>query len=129
MVDVKDGSRKTTTDVNLYLTKKPIRLGRESALTSSLNKLMATYVDPMTIVTAAMDLAVRCRGVLQSPRGREQPGGGQTNAAGSSEPEVPLHAEKLANESTPTSEASFAQLGEGVTFKKTAASVSQPEVW
>ncbi|KAL8453637.1 hypothetical protein Emed_000772 [Eimeria media] len=59
VVDVKDNNRKSGDSSDMKLKKKALKIKREKGLISSLNRLMATYTDPMTIVYAAMDLAAK----------------------------------------------------------------------
>ncbi|OEH79077.1 rhoptry neck protein RON5 [Cyclospora cayetanensis] len=69
VVDVKDAARQTITDRALYLTRGSLKSIGRGHLVATLNHLMATYVDPITIVKVALDLSQRCKGALQSPRG------------------------------------------------------------
>ncbi|KAL8434733.1 hypothetical protein ACSSS7_002978 [Eimeria intestinalis] len=119
VVDVKDSNRRSVNGSDLRLKKKSLKLKREKALVASLNKLMATYTDPMAIVRGAMDLALRCRGGLRDPTGREYSDSASsfasvdtTETSNSHETEEPsLH-------SAEAPKASFDQLGDALSKKK-----------
>ncbi|KAL8424948.1 hypothetical protein Efla_007250 [Eimeria flavescens] len=104
VVDVKDSMRNSSKDANLMLTKKPLPLKNEKKLITSINKLMATYTDPMILVSAARDLAVRCKGLLSSPTGRER-----TTQSPSNEAEMPNQPATPSPPSEPTQAPSFEQ--------------------
>ncbi|KAL8446607.1 hypothetical protein Emag_004714 [Eimeria magna] len=121
VVDVKDNNRKSVDSSDMRLKKKPLKIKRENALMASLNKLMATYTDPMTIVNAAMDLSLRCRGALRNPTGRQRSSSASSFASfPTTLSSNPQETEKPALESAELAGDSFEQLGDALSKQKNA---------
>ncbi|KAL8271095.1 hypothetical protein Esti_004949 [Eimeria stiedai] len=128
VVDVKDSNRKSVNGSDFFLKKKPLKLKSEKALIASLNKVMATYTDPITIVYAAMDLTIRCNGRLRNPTGREQTSSASPFASSSTiSSSNPQQTEEPPLQSAESAGASFEQLGDA--FSKQKGGKAKRDPW